>query len=95
MSLSPNYLPANSHDAYRQFMQEKRVPLTAIPKDISNIESALRFRRLKFGKEIQLTAPPEAFDNTIEIESVKQAGADCMAETWTVITIKVPLSDQA
>jgi hypothetical protein len=93
-AFSTNYLPANSHDAYRQFMQDKRVPLTAIPKDISNIGAALRVRRLKFGNEIQFTAPPEAFDNTVEVESIKHMGADSVTETWTTITIKVPLSDQ-
>lgn len=94
-AFSTNYLPAESQDAYRQFMQDKRVPLTAIPKDISDIGAALRFRRLKFGNEIQFTAPPEAFDNTVEVESMQHTRTDGVAETWTVITIKVPLSDQA
>lgn len=93
-TFSTNFLPANSRDAYRHFMQEKKVPLTAIPKDITNLGNALRLRRLGFGNNIRLTAPPEAFGTTITMETVQHKGRKAESDTWTVITIKGPISDQ-
>lgn len=93
-TFSSNYLPQSARDEYREFMKGKKVPLTAIPKDISSVGSSLRVRRLGFGNNIRLTAPPEAFADMIKVEAVSHKGKGGEPSAWTVVTIKGPISDQ-
>jgi hypothetical protein len=76
-------------------MTKRDVPPTAIQKDISEIESKLRMRKLVFSRNIRLTAPPEAFKDMIDIETIEgKARGKAEAPQWTRITIRDQIRDQ-
>lgn len=82
-------------DAYAAFMRKKSFPNTAVLKDISDIGSRLRRRRLSFSRNIQLTAPSEAFEDLVEVKSIQPLdGSAGDADMWTQITIRDRIRDQ-
>lgn len=93
---STAYLPVRSQDEYRNFMARKHFPLTAVQKDIADIKSHLRKRRVQFAGSIELTAPPESFKDLITMETIPADGAaPRIPHEWTRITIKDRIRDQA
>jgi hypothetical protein len=76
-------------------MQGKNFPLNAVQKDISEVSSQLRKRRVRFSGNIELTAPPESFKDLITMETVGADGAAPGQPTqWTIITIKDRIQTQ-
>lgn len=75
-------------DAYTAFMNQKSFPGAAVLKDITDIGSKLRRRRLTFSRNVQLTAPSEAFEDLVEVRSIVPPGSpEGAPATWTQITI--------
>ncbi len=93
-TFADSYLPKASRDSYRDYMQANKLPLTAIPKDIAEIASKLRMRKLVFSQNIRLTAPPEAFKDMIDIETIEGTGRGKERPQWTRITIRDQIRDQ-
>ena len=94
-SFSTAYLPVGNQDDYRNFMQGKNFPLTAVLKDTSDIKGRLRKRRVKFSGSIELTAPPESFKDLITMEAIPADGAELgQPNEWTRITIKDRIGTQ-
>lgn len=71
VKFSDAYVPQESRDGYRQFMESRKFPLTAVPKDISDIASKLKRRKLVFRHDISLTGSPEAFRDLIVVANVE------------------------
>lgn len=95
-AFSTTYIPQANRDDYRAFMVEKKMPLNAINKDLTDIGSGLKLQRVAFPNDIRLIAPPEAFRDSITIETIRQDGDGDgeAAPEWTRITIKHQISDQ-
>ncbi len=94
-NFSTAYLPTGKQDDYRNFMQAKDFPLTAVQKDTTDIKGQLRKRRVRFSGSIELTAPPESFKDLITLETVSADGAKPgRSNEWTRITIKDRIRDQ-
>lgn len=95
-AFAKSYLPEDElKDAYAAFMNQKSFPGTAVLKDISDIGSKLRRRRLSFSRNVQLTAPSEAFEELVEVRSIAPTGSPAgTPETWTQITIHDRIRDQ-
>jgi hypothetical protein len=92
---SSQYLGPKLKDDYESFMSAKSFPTIAVSKDTSDIQSYLRKRRLKFSRDIQLTAPPDAFAELIEVRSVEgDPDKSGNRPTWTRITIRDRVRDQ-
>lgn len=88
-AFSTSYLTPENQDDYRNFMASKHFPLTAVQKDTTDIKARLRKRRVRFSGSIELTAPPESFQDLIEMETVPADGAmRGQPNEWTRITIK-------
>lgn len=88
-AFSNSYIPTEARDAYTNFMESKRFPLNAVPKDTTEIKSKLRRRRVRFTGNIELTAPPESFKDLISMETVAAENTEPGQPTeWTVITIR-------
>ncbi|HEY8125393.1 MAG TPA: nucleoid-associated protein [Methylocystis sp.] len=88
-SFSTAYLPTDKQDDYTNYMRRKSFPLTAVQKDIGDISSRLRKRRVRFSGSIELSAPPESFKDLITMETVAADGAGRgQPAEWTRITIK-------
>lgn len=94
-SFSNSYLPTESRDDYETFMVSKNFPMNAVQKDVSDIKSQLRKRRVQFTGSIELTAPPEAFQDLIEMVAIPAEGSGAEEiPAWTRITIKDRIRNQ-
>ena len=93
---SQNYLgDAALQDAYTAYMEQKNFPDTAIHKDLSEVQSQLRLRKLTFSHDIKLTAPADQFENYIRIESIAgEADEHGNVPKWTQITVRDHIRDQ-
>lgn len=93
---SQNYLgDAALQDAYTAYMGQKDFPSTAIHKDISEVQSQLRTRKLTFGHDIKLTAPADQFENYVRIESIDgDVDENGNVPKWTKITVRDRIRDQ-
>jgi hypothetical protein len=86
---------AQLQDAYTAHMQQKKFPATAIHKDLSEVQSQLRFRKLTFGNDIRLTAPADKFESYVRIESIEgDADEHGNVPKWTKITVRDHIRDQ-
>ena len=93
-AFSKNFLPGDTADDFEAFMKQKKFPLGAIQKDISDIQSVLRLRKMVFSNSIKFTAPPEAFKDMVTVESVDGKSKDGTPQQWTRITIRDHIRDE-
>lgn len=88
-AFSMNYMPTETRDKYSNYMQTRGFPTNAVLKDITDIDSQLRKRRVRFSGSIELSAPPESFQQLITIETIPADGAAAGQPTeWTRILIR-------
>lgn len=86
---------AELRDAYATYMQGKDFPAAAIQKDISEVKSALRDRKVTFSNNIRLTGPVEQFQDRVRMRSIDgETGADGVVPKWTEIIIRDRIRDQ-
>lgn len=88
------YLEPNMRSPYRNHMVGEDFPTTAVPKDLSELTGKLKRRRVRFSREIQLSAPADAFADLITIETINQDGTAGAGGAWTRVTIKDHIRDQ-
>jgi hypothetical protein len=93
---SSTYLSdADTRDAYERHMQAGDFPMGAVAKDLTDINSALRLRKLTFRNQVRLIAPAESFDDLVVVEpidgDIDQHGN---RDHWTRLTIKSDISGQ-
>jgi hypothetical protein len=87
-----NYLDVNVRDQYAASMAEAQFPTIAVNKDTSDLKNTLKNRKVSFSRSIKLTAPPDAFEELVQLQSLEGAGPD--GETWTKIVIRDRIRDQ-
>lgn len=94
-AFSNTYMPASDQADYKAFMQHHKFPQTAVAKDTADLKGMLRQRKLVFPNNIRLTAPPEAFQDMIEIKRIP-SGKDGVGKSseWTQITIRDRIVEQ-
>ena len=95
-TFSQTYLQdAALQDAYTAYMKQKNFPTTAIHKDLSEVQSQLRLRKLIFGHDIKLTASADHFENFVRIESIEgEADEHGNLPKWTKIIVRDHIRDQ-
>lgn len=83
-------------DAYRNFMIEKGFPEAAVNKDLSDVGSSLKFRRLNFANKVKVSGPSETFDKLVLIEMVPGTPNEVtgLIPQWTQLTIKDKIASQ-
>ena len=82
-------------DAYRDHMRSKGFPDTPVNKDISDLKSSLRTRRLSFHNKIRVSGPADEFEKLVVIRLVDgEPDSAGRAQQWTELTIKDRISDQ-
>lgn len=82
-------------DTYERHMLSENFPPVAVAKDISDISSALRTRKLTFRNQVRLIAPAEGFDELVRIEAIEgDQNAQGQRPRWTKITVKSDISGQ-
>ncbi|WP_444462224.1 nucleoid-associated protein [Rhodobacter capsulatus] len=84
------FMPEELQDEFQQFMRAKSFPERAIRRDTENLRGRLRRRRFKYEGNIELSAPPEAFnEGRAKIDFVpNDRSGDDEPEKITVVTIR-------
>jgi hypothetical protein len=86
---STSYFDKDIQPLFSDYMEEAGVHKEAFTKDVSDITSNLKTRRVKFGNDVKLSAPSEAFQDLITIEPIKgEPQKDGSTPEWTLVTIK-------
>lgn len=89
------YLETDHGDLFKEYMEDKGLPTTAITKDVSEIASKLRYRKLKFSKKIVIQAPSQTFKDLIDIEQIEgDADESGSNQIWTKVVIKDRITHQ-
>lgn len=82
-------------DAYEKYMTHEGFPDTAVNKDLADVQSSLRTRRLVFRNQVRLIAPAEGFDDLIKIEVTDgEQNGNGEVPKWTKVTIKDRIAAQ-
>lgn len=84
---SDRYFDIDTRDQFSEHIEEKGLPLTAFTKDIEQISTRLKQRKLSFSKNVKITAPSDVFKELIDIESITE-NQDGESVNWTKITVK-------
>ncbi|HBL52864.1 MAG TPA: hypothetical protein DDZ34_02140 [Syntrophaceae bacterium] len=71
-------------DDYQKFATKNRLPDQAFTKDLSESRSVLKTRRIRFAKDVQLSAPVDEFSRLISIKKIQGEGD----ASWTEIIVK-------
>lgn len=85
------FMQPNMADNYQRHMRQRDVPSTAIAKDLSEIQSSLRLRRLRFPGAITLSGPPNSIRDLVTVESVSEHDG----ERWTQVIIRGQIEEQS
>ena len=91
------YMPtAGLKDAFAAYMEEAKFTMQPIQKDISDVSSLLRYRRVVFRHDIKLTAPAESFGSLITMETFNgDPTEDGNIPVWTKIIVKDQIQQQS
>ncbi len=87
------YLPLEMQDPFASYLETKKFTPSAVVRDISQMGTRLRRRRLKFGGDIELSASPEALKTKVQIETVP-AQDGLSDDQWTRVTIRERLTGE-
>jgi hypothetical protein len=79
-------------DAYQNFMRDADFPVVAVAKDLSDVESSLRLRKLIFRNRVRLIAPAEGFENLVKIEAIDGEAGNGANPRWTRLTVKADIT---
>jgi len=82
-------------DAYQRHMRAANFPTVAVTKDLADVNSALRVRKLTFRNQVRLIAPAEGFDNLVKVEAIDgDPDEQEQRPRWTLLTVKADISGQ-
>lgn len=82
-------------DSYTAYMERKNFPTNAIHKDLSEVQSQLKLRKLTFSSDIKLTAPADQFENLVRIDVIDgDQDEHGHIPKWTRITVRDRIRDQ-
>lgn len=76
-------------DGFKEFLEEKGLPVTAFTKDIEYIKSKLQTRKVVFNNSVKIIASPEIFKSDVIISPYEgEKDATGLAQQWTQIIVK-------
>lgn len=83
------YFDQDTQEEFFEYMDNEGIPTTSFTKDIEFISSNLKNRRVKFSKNVSITAPSESFKKLITISTI-DGSLDKYGkpEEWTQVIIK-------
>lgn len=95
MAFAGAYMSTDDIDNFRNYLDDSNFQVSPFIKDIEYITSKLKNRRVKFSKNIRISAPSEIFEEFISIETIKGV-PDTKGDTptWTKIIVKDKIVDQ-
>lgn len=95
MGFANSYMSTQDIDNFRNYLDDADFKVSPFIKDTQYITSKLKSRRVKFSKNIRISAPSDVFEELVSIESVEgDVDEDGYQPTWTNILIKDRIIDQ-
>lgn len=95
LKFAENYMKAEDVDNFREYLEESDFPVEAFIKDTQHITSKLKNRRVKFSKDIRISAPSEVFEELITIQVIEgEKQENGYTPSWTNILIKDRIINQ-
>lgn len=89
LKFADDFMSVEDVDDFRNFLEDSDFPVESFIKSTEHITGKLKHRRLKFSKDIRITAPSEIFEELVKIETIPgEAHDDGYTPTWTNILIK-------
>jgi hypothetical protein len=89
------YLPPAIADDYERYMIERGVPDGVVAKDLREVESMLRLRKIKFSRNLAITGPAEDFEEMVTVTAIDgDPGAAGDRPQWTQVVIKDHIRSQ-
>ena len=86
---------SSDRDAYGSHMKESDFPTIAVTKDLSDLLSVFKQRKIHFYNNIKLSAPADKFQEYVVIEPIDgDMDDDGSVQSWTKITIKDKIRNQ-
>ncbi|ASF46782.1 nucleoid-associated protein [Methylovulum psychrotolerans] len=89
------YFDVDTQDVFAEYMEESGLPTAAFTKDTIYIDKHLKFRKISFSKNVNITAPSEIFRNLVSIEYMEgdpdESGTPA---EWTRVIIKDRITRQ-
>jgi hypothetical protein len=83
-------------DSYKEFMTNNGFSSQPINKDVTDLDSSLKLRRITFGNKIKVTGPAVAFDKLVSFKVVdgEQDERTGVTVKWTQVIIKDRITAQ-
>ena len=95
LKFAATYMSAEEVDDFRNYLEDSDFSVESFIKDTQHITSKLKNRRVKFSKDIRISAPFEIFEELITIETVDgEKDEDGHLPRWTNILIKDRIINQ-
>ena len=89
------YFEPEMSDEFCEHMYQNEVPNLAFSKDVELLSSELKIRKLRFKNNVSFSAPAEAFEDYLLVETVEvEASENSVEQVWTRITIKDRIKNQ-
>jgi len=95
-AFAQTYLPAvEIRDDYTHYMTERNFPQNAVAKDLSEVSSALKYRKVTFTGDIKIIAPAEKFQKLIHMEGIEgEPDEHGQIPQWTRVVIRDRIRQQ-
>ncbi len=89
-AFAQTYLPeAGLRDQYAQFMTARDFPQDAIAKDLADVSSALKYRKVTFSGDVKITAPAEKFKELVRMRVIDgEPDEHGQIPKWTEVIIR-------
>ncbi len=89
-AFAQTYLPdAGMRDQYTQFMTGREFPQNAIAKDLSDVSSSLKYRKVTFSGDVRIIAPAEKFKELVRMRVIDgDADEHGQIPKWTEVIIR-------
>ncbi|AKJ41258.1 nucleoid-associated protein [Pragia fontium] len=89
LKFAEDFMSIEDVDDFRNYLEDSDFSVESFIKNTEHITSKLKNRRVKFSKDIRITAPSEIFEEFITIETIAgDKEKDGYEPTWTKILIK-------
>lgn len=89
------YMSTDDVDKFRNYLDDANFQVSPFIKDIEYITSKLKNRRVKFSRNIRISAPTDIFEEYVSIETVEGVpDSKGSIPTWTKIIVKDRIVDQ-
>jgi len=89
-AFAQTYLPdAEIRDAYSQYMTGKEFPECAVAKDLADVTTVLKYRRVTFTRDIKIIAPADKFESLVRMRTIDgEADDQGQIPKWTEVIIR-------